>query len=123
MLAFHMLTKPSFLLRVEGGTILALSVFLYRQNHASWLLFALLFLTPDLFMLGYVASVRAGGAIYNFAHTLLTPVVLLAIGILTGKPQFLPLVLIWTAHIGFDRLLGFGLKYPTQFKDTHLQHV
>ena len=123
MLAFRMLTKPSFLLRVEGGTILALSVFLYRQNHASWLLFALLFLAPDLFMVGYLGSVHIGAAIYNFAHTLLTPVVLLAIGILTGKPQLLPLVLIWTAHIGFDRLLGFGLKYPTQFKDTHLQHV
>jgi hypothetical protein len=123
MLAFHMLTKPSFLLCVEGGTILALSVFLYRQNHASWLLFALLFLAPDLCMVGYLASVHIGAAIYNFAHTLLTPAVLLAIGILTGKPQLLPLVLIWTAHIGFDRLLGFGLKYPTQFKDTHLQHV
>jgi len=103
-----MFTKPSFLLRVEGGTILALSVFLYRQNHASWLLFTLLFLAPDLFMLGYLASVHVGAAIYNFAHTLLTPVVLLAIGILTGKPHLLPLVLIWTAHIGFDRLLGFG---------------
>ncbi len=87
MLGFHMFTKPSFLLRVEGGTILALSVFLYRQNHASWFLFALLFLAPDLSMLGYLASVHVGAAIYNFAHTLLTPVVLLAIGILTGKPQ------------------------------------
>ena len=118
-----MITKPSFLLRVEGGTILTLSVLLYRQNHASWLLFGLLFLAPDLFMLGYLAGVHIGAAIYNFAHTLLTPVVFLAIGILTGKPQRLPLFLIWTAHIGFDRLLGFGLKYPTQFKDTHLQHV
>jgi Domain of unknown function (DUF4260) len=118
-----MFTKPSLLLRVEGGTALVLSVFLYRLNHASWPLFALLFLVPDFFMLGYLASVRVGATIYNFAHTLLTPVVLLAIGFLTAKPQLLPLVLIWTAHIGFDRLLGFGLKYPTQFKDTHLQHV
>ena len=118
-----MFTKPSFLLRLEGATILIVSIFLYRQSHASWLLFALLFLAPDLFMLGYLANSRAGAALYNFAHTLSTPGVLLAIGFLAGKTQFLPLALIWTAHIGFDRLLGYGLKYPTQFKDTHLQHV
>src|SRR5882724_2354145 len=106
MLGFHMFTKPSFLLHTEGGTILALSVFLYRQNHASWLLFALLFLAPDLFMLGYLTSVRVGTAVYNFGHTLVTPVVLLAICFLTDKPQLFPLVLVWTAHIGFDRLLG-----------------
>src|SRR5882672_8777953 len=103
-----MFTKP-FLLRVEGGAILGLSVFLYRQNHASWLLFALLFLAPDLFILGYLGNVHVGAANYNFAHTLLSPVVLLAIGVLAGKPQLLPLVLIWTAHVAFDHLLGFGL--------------
>jgi hypothetical protein len=117
-----MFTKPSALLRLEGVTILLVSIVLYRQSHASWLLFALLFLAPDLFMLGYLANSRAGAALYNFAHTLLTPGILLAIGFLAGK-TFLPLALIWTAHIGLDHLLGYGLKYPAHFKDTHLQHV
>ena len=118
-----MFTKPSFLLRLEGATILLLSVVLYRQSHASWLLFALLFLTPDLFMLGYLVNTRVGAALYNLVHTLLTPGVLFAVSFLAGKTQFIPLLLIWTAHIGFDRALGYGLKYPTQFKDTHLQRV
>jgi hypothetical protein len=118
-----MLTKPSFLLHLEGGTILLVSILLYRHSLASWYLFSLLFLAPDLFMLGYLANSRVGAALYNLAHTLLAPGVLLAIGFIIGKPRLLPLVLIWTAHIGFDRLLGYGLKYPTRFKDTHLQHV
>jgi hypothetical protein len=118
-----MLPKPKILLHLEGAVILILTVFFYHQLHASWLLFAILFLVPDLFMLGYLANVRIGSAIYNFAHTYITPGLLLAIAHFAAKPQLVPIALIWTAHIGFDRLLGFGLKYPTNFKDTHLQHI
>jgi hypothetical protein len=117
------LTKPLILLHLEGAVLLAVSVYFYWQNHFGWVLFAILFLVPDLFMLGYLASVRVGAAIYNLAHTTLTPVLLIAAGVLASRPQLLACGLIWTAHIGFDRLLGFGLKYPTRFKDTHLQHV
>jgi hypothetical protein len=118
-----MLTKPKILLHVEGATVLVLSVLFYHQLHASWLLFAILFLAPDLFMLGYLANAGIGSAIYNFAHTYFSPAALLAIAYFAAKPQLFPIALIWTAHMGFDRLLGFGLKYPTHFKDTHLQHV
>jgi len=118
-----MLTRPSWLLRGEGAVWLVASVVLYRQMHASWGLFALLFLAPDLFMLGYLANVRVGAAVYNFAHTLLLPGLLLGISVVAARPQLVSYALIWIAHIGIDRLLGFGLKYPTRFKDTHLQHV
>jgi hypothetical protein len=118
-----MLTKPKIPLHLEGAAILTLSIFFYHRLHASWLLFAILFLAPDLCMLGYLANVRIGSAVYNFAHTYVTPAILLATACLAAKPQLFPVALIWSAHIGFDRLLGFGLKYPTHFKDTHLQHV
>jgi Domain of unknown function (DUF4260) len=118
-----MLMKPRLLLHLEGAAVLVVTVFFYHQLHASWLLFAILFLAPDLFMLGYLANVRTGSAVYNFAHTYFTAGVLFAIAYFAAKPQLLPIALVWTAHIGFDRLLGFGLKYPTHFKDTHLQHV
>jgi len=118
-----MLTKPKILLHLEGAAFLILSVVLYQQLHASWLLFAILFLAPDLFMLGYLANVRVGSTLYNFAHTYITPAILLAIAYFAARSQLFPIVLIWTAHIGFDRLLGLGLKYLTNFKDTHLQHV
>jgi Domain of unknown function (DUF4260) len=69
------------------------------------------------------AGKSIGAAHYNFAHTLVTPAILLAIAFFAARPQLFPFVLIWTAHIGIDRLLGFGLKYPTHFRDTQLQHV
>jgi hypothetical protein len=74
-------------------------------------------------MLGYLAGSRVGAALYNAAHTYLTPGVLLAIGLLAAQQQLVPLAFIWTAHIGIDRFLTFGLKYPTRFAGTHLQHV
>ena len=118
-----MLTKPALLLRLEAASILGLSIFFYRQSHASWILFAILFLSPDLFMLGYLVNTRIGAAVYNFVHTLFAPGILIVIAIFTSRQQFLPFAFIWTAHIGLDRMLGYGLKYPTRFKDTHLQHV
>jgi hypothetical protein len=118
-----MLTKAAFLLRLEGASVLGLSVLFYHQSHASWLLFAILFLSPDLFMLGYLADARIGAAIYNSVHTLFPPGVLIAVAILASQWRLLPFALIWSAHIGFDRMLGFGLKYATRFQDTHLQHV
>lgn len=103
--------------------VLALSVLIYRHDQFSWVLFAAFFLAPDLSMLGYLANVRVGAGVYNFVHTFVATGVLFAIAILASRRQLLPVALIWTAHIGFDRMLGFGLKYPTRFKDTHLQHV
>jgi Domain of unknown function (DUF4260) len=117
-----MLTRPSALLRTEASALLIATLFTYQHLHYSWLLFALLFLTPDLFMLGYLASVRVGAAIYNLAaHTLTLPLALLFISYL--EHWHLAIALIWIAHIAFDRLLGYGLKYPTYFKDTHLQRI
>ena len=44
-------------------------------------------------------------------------------GVLAGRPIYISLGLIWFAHIGFDRMMGFGLKYPTRFGDTHLGRI
>jgi Domain of unknown function (DUF4260) len=118
-----MLTKPAILLRVEGLMVLVVNLLLYRHIHASWGLFAVLFLAPDLSFFGYLLSVRTGAFLYNLVHTLTTPCLLLAAWVITSQPRLVPLALIWAAHIGFDRLIGYGLKYPTHFKDTHLQHV
>ena len=111
------------LLRMEEFALLACTVFLYRHLHNGWLLFAVLFLVPDLFMLGYLLGVRAGAALYNFGHNLFLPLALLAVSWTLHWHTASAVSLIWIAHIAFDRLLGYGLKYPTCFKDTHLQHV
>jgi hypothetical protein len=110
-------------LRVEGIAVLTISVLFYRELGASRIVFAVLFLVPDLSMLGYLGGSRSGAAIYNVAHTYVFPLALLAIGVFAGHRTAAAYALIWIAHIGFDRLLGYGLKYPTAFGETHLGRI
>lgn len=117
------LTWPAVLLRLEGATLLALSVLFCSLGGVSWTLFLLLVLAPDLSMLGYLKGSRVGALSYNLGHTYLPPAVLVAFGVLAGRPLYVSLGLIWFAHIGFDRMMGFGLKYPTGFGDTHLGRI
>ena len=118
-----MFTRPAILLRVEEAILLGVTAFAYEQLHYSWPLFAILFLAPDLFMVGYLANPRLGAPLYNLVHILSLPFALLLTGYLLHWHLAPALSLIWIAHIALDRLLGFGLKYPTFFKDTHLQHI
>ena len=118
-----MLTRPAWLLRVEEACLLASAVLLYSHLHFSWLLFAVLFLAPDLFMVGFLANPRVGSALYNLGHWLLLPLALFAVGYWTGRSVAIAIEIIWFSHIAFDRALGYGMKYPTFFKDTHLQHI
>ena len=116
-------TLPPVLLRIEGATLLAISALLYGLNEGSWLLFVLLFLVPDVSMLVYLSGIRVGAASYNLFHTYAAPGLLTALGLLTESPPVVSVALVWFAHIGFDRMVGFGLKYPTGFFDTHLHRL
>ena len=118
-----MFTRPAWLLRIEEAGLLAAAVLLYAHFHFSWLLFAVLFLAPDLSMLGYLANPRVGSALYNLGHTLFLPLALFVAAYTAHRPLLLAVAIIWAGHIAFDRLLGYGLKYPAHFKDTHLQHI
>jgi hypothetical protein len=118
-----MFMRPAQLLRVEEAALLTATVLLYAHLHFSWVLFGVLFFAPDLFMLGYLVNPLLGSAIYNFAHTLTVPLVIAAIGWMQHQDVLLAIAIIWFGHISFDRLLGYGLKYPAHFGDTHLQHL
>jgi hypothetical protein len=118
-----MLTKPRLLIHAEGAFIFALTLWFYRAGHYPWWLFAALFLAPDFFMLGYLKDAQVGAATYNLVHTLAAPMLVLLVALLWPSPVCIPGALIWLSHIGFDRMLGYGLKYPTFFKDTHLQRL
>jgi hypothetical protein len=117
------LTKPGFLLQAEGFVVVTVSVAAYHQLNGSWLLFFLIFLWPDVFMLGYLVNVRLGASLYNLVHTYAGPLLLGAAAVFEHWHSTLLFALIWGAHIGIDRMLGYGLKYPTFFKDTHLQRA
>jgi hypothetical protein len=114
---------PRLLLRLEGVVVLVAAVVAYRALGASWILFALLLLAPDIALLGYLVGARAGAAAYNALHTYLAPATLATVALLGDRPELWPVCVIWMAHIGMDRSLGLGLKFATAFSLTHLGTV
>ncbi len=111
---------PNLLLRLEAFLIAVGACVAYARLGMSWWLFALLILAPDLSMLGYLAGPKAGAALYNFGHWYGVPSACIAWGALGPNPLVLAIGLIWVARIGFDRALGYGLKYVDGFGFTHL---
>lgn len=111
---------PQLLLRMEGGAMLTAAAVAYSAVGQGWGLFAILFLVPDMSILGYLAGRRVGATVYNFGHSYLAPAGLCALGYATSITLILAIGFIWLAHIGFDRAMGYGLKYPIAFKHTHL---
>lgn len=112
--------RPVPLLRLEGVALLVTSVVLYAWSDQSWWWFAILLLAPDLFMVGYLAGPRLGAAAYNVGHTMIWPLALLTLGIVTDRNGSLAAGAIWLAHIGGDRAMGYGLKHSDSFQNTHL---
>jgi hypothetical protein len=110
----------SILLRLEGLTLFAGMVLLYAVWGGSWLVFAMLFLAPDLSFIAYLSDARTGAVVYNAAHSYMAPVALMTAGFAFASPLSLSVAMIWLAHIGIDRALGYGLKYSAGFGFTHL---
>ena len=114
---------PRRLLHLEGLAVAVGALVLYFDAGYGWLLLVLLALAPDLSMLGYLGGPHVGALAYDLVHTYVGPVALAVVGVVGEAETAVQVALIWLVHIGVDRLLGYGLKYPTTFKDTHLQRV
>ncbi|TPL89103.1 DUF4260 family protein [Mesorhizobium sp. B2-3-14] len=112
-----------WIVRLEWAVAAAAATVFYGATGASWWLFALLILAPDLSMLGYLGGPRVGAIAYNALHILIVPVLLLLAGHLAGSAVGSAVALIWIAHIAIDRALGYGLKLSTGFQDTHLGRI
>ncbi|RED32681.1 uncharacterized protein DUF4260 [Rhodopseudomonas thermotolerans] len=107
-------------LRAEGLALFVGCSLFYVISEAPWELYALLFFAPDLSFLGYLAGPKVGAVVYNALHSTIGPLLLAIAGIVLVVPYAGTVAMIWLAHIGFDRALGFGLKYKTGFRFTHL---
>jgi hypothetical protein len=114
---------PRVLLRVEALAVLIAAAVAYQALGGSWLMFALLLLVPDVGLIGYAAGPRIGAAAYNALHTYAGPAALGVLAYVQIIPNAWPVCLIWIAHIGMDRALGLGLKFPSAFQATHLGQI
>jgi Domain of unknown function (DUF4260) len=111
---------PNNLLRLEALCVVVGALLFYACLGESWLLFAALFLFPDLSMLGYLAGPKAGAVVYNAAHWYGPSFLCIGWGFFEQAPLGVAVGLIWAAHIGFDRAVGYGLKYTDGFGVSHL---
>src|ERR1700754_4524403 len=115
--------RPRRILRAEGFALFALCIFVYSKLGISWWLFGALILAPDLSAAGYLRGPRFGAQLYNAFHATVLPIILGICGYVLEWQLGIALGTIWLAHIGMDRMLGFGLKYESGFGDTHLGKI
>ncbi len=116
--------RPGVLLRLEGAAVLIAALVVYNQLNVSWWLFVALILAPDIAFLGLPFGRRIGTFAYNALHTYTVPALVAIGGLALDENLLVAIAVIWTAHIGMDRLIGYGLKYADgEFKDTHIQRA
>ncbi len=123
MVEGHVQGLPRLLLRAEGAALFLAAVSGYSWTGHSWWILAALILAPDLSMLAYLVRPGIGALVYNAAHSTVGPLLLLCLAAASGTSLGSALALIWLAHVGFDRALGYGLKYGGGFHRTHLGPV
>jgi hypothetical protein len=117
------MSRPDIILRAEQVAIFLAGVIAYLVLGGSWLLLLPVLLAIDLSMVGYLAGPRPGAITYNAGHNLVLALAALGIGWWSGVGWLQLLAVLWVAHIGMDRSLGYGLKLPSDFRDTHLGRI
>jgi hypothetical protein len=111
---------PKALLRIEGATLFAASIAVFALQGQQWWLYPALLLVPDIFMLGYLRDTKLGAFFYNLGHSYPAAALVTVLGFSLGSPLTVAIGAIWFGHIGWDRMFGYGLKYGTSFRHTHL---
>lgn len=111
------------ILRAEQATIFVAGVALYAGNGGPWWLLVPALLAPDLSAIGYLAGPRLGAIGYNAVHNVVLALSVLGLGWWMGAGWILLTGAVLLAHVGMDRALGYGLKLPSGFRDTHLGRI
>ncbi len=97
-----------------------LSIYMFTQLSFSWWVMPVLFLVPDLGMLGYMFGTKTGAWVYNLVHHRATSIGLYILGSIIQNEMILLIAVILFSHSSFDRIFDYGHKYPDDFKHTHL---
>ena len=108
-----------------GFVATGLAIGVVVAQHASWWQLVVFAMAPDLALLvGMSRGLERGQIhpravpVYNAVHRYWAPAVLVVITYLVHSPEWLAAGLAWTAHISFDRSLGFGLRSNEGFQRT-----
>lgn len=112
-----------FWLYAEGAAALVAAGILYDRLGGNWLFAIPLLLLPDLSMVGYLGDPRLGSLIYNLFHNWVIGLAVLGVGVWLANDAVLLAGTVLFGHVGMDRLVGYGLKHTSGFKDTHLQRA
>ncbi len=111
------------LLRLEGAAVALAGAAIAWTVGPAWWLTVLVLAMPDLSISSYAFGPRVGAAAYNALHSYVGPAVVAGVGLLSDGAAAYAVAALWAIHIGFDRALGYGLKYPSRFGDTHLGRI
>ena len=110
-------------MRLEGLAGLVAGIVVFGQLGGVWLLLVPAVLLVDVSMVGYLRNPRLGALTYNLAHQWATGLAVLGCGLAAGVPMLALAGTVLIAHVGMDRVAGYGLKLPTDFRDTHLGRI
>jgi hypothetical protein len=108
------------IIALEEVAMFALSIYLFSRLSFAWWVYGALILTPDLSMIGYIINTRVGARLYNFFHHKAVAIIVYIAGLYLNNEIVQLIGLILFGHSSMDRMLGYGLKYPDSFQDTHL---
>ena len=112
--------KPKIWLRIESLILFSATIAVFSQLRQHWWVYLVLLFVPDIFMVGYIKNSKVGAFFYNLGHSYPAPAVLGLIAWLNNNYFAMAVAAIWFGHIGWDRFFGYGLKYDSGFKETHL---
>lgn len=110
-------------LKLEELVMLLLGIYVFGFLYYEWWWFLVLFLTPDLGMIGYAINSRAGAFLYNLFHHKGLAIMIYLVGFFFLIPVLQLIGVIMFSHSSFDRMLGYGLKYEKGFHYTHLGSI
>lgn len=111
------------ILKIEELAMFLLGIFLFGLLDFAWWWFLALFFVPDIGITGYLFGSRTGAAIYNLWHHKGLAILLGVVGVVLNDGILQLTGIILFSHASFDRMLGFGLKYDSGFKFTHLGEI
>lgn len=106
--------------RLEGAAVAVSAIIIGTQVGVAWWWAFAVFLAFDLSAVGYAAGPRIGAFTYNLVHNYAGPAIAAVAAMLTGGWWIAMVAVAWAVHVGADRALGYGLKYPDHFQHTHL---